>query len=406
MNNFLDSSPLLALLSVFGMGILSSLTPCVYPLIPVTVSIFGASQSQSRKKAAILSAFYVLGMALTYTTLGMISAKTGMLFGSLLGHPAVAFSIAALMLLLSMHTLDVIVLPFAKLQSKASTVGGKGLFGALVMGLVSGAVAAPCVGPVLVIVLIEAGRSSSLIWGAMLLFSYSLGLGLLFFIIGTFSGSLSRLPRAGNWLYGVKYIIAVALVGVSLFILRAVIGETLEQFSLLLPGMGWFAAGLILSLLAFVPKLEKSRFPAAVLSGFCAFAIIFAPEVSDRQSSQTSSVVWNSSISAALKEVALNKKLLMVDMFATWCASCKELDHTFSDPQVAKKLSDSFVAVRIDFTSSNDETDSLSQQYNIVGLPCVLFLDQAGNEIPESRLTGFVNPQEFLSHIEKFLPKV
>ncbi len=401
----LNGDPIFALCSVFGMGVISSLTPCVYPLIPVTVSIFGAGEGQAKSRAAALSALYVLGMALTYTSLGMISAKSGMLFGSLLGHPAIVLGFAALLLVMSLHSLDLVTLPFRGLQSKAGAFGGKGALGALIMGLVSGAVAAPCVGPVLVLVLIEAGRSNNVAWGALLLFIYSLGMGLLFFLIGTFSGSLRRLPRAGNWLYLIKYIIAVGLLVAALYILRGVYNSNLERLAAILPSYLWVLVACIASISAFTLKLVDIKFPASIVTAICAFSLFGGYPSSDTHAEHSTQISWQSEFESALQVAARSKKPLVVDMFADWCVSCKELDRTFSHSEVAKTLSSEFIPLRIDFTQESKSSESLSEKYGVVGLPCVLFLNSDGSEIEGSRITGFVGPQELLLHLGKFLKK-
>lgn len=388
---------------VFWGGVLSSLTPCVYPLIPVTLAIFGATNESSRRKAFALSLTYVLGIAFTYTLLGMVCAKTGIVFGSFLGNPWIVALLALFILLLALYTLDIIPINFLHLvQTKAGRLGGKGFSGAFVMGAVSGVVAAPCVGPVLVVVLGIAAASQNVFWGAALLLCYSLGMGVLFVLLGTYSGLIQRIPRSGNWLLGVKLLIASLLL-VALWILAApFLGRYLPDIKreMLLAIVLLF---LILAVLAGVWGLKRNlrslRFASAILT-----SLVFSLGLSGF-TAPSQELKWLTSFDAALQTAQQLEKPLMIDLFADWCAACKELDSlTFSDATVQQALS-ALVLGRVDFTTESDETIRIQEKYEVIGLPCVLFLSKEGIEIPESRLTGFLGPQEFLRHVERVLKR-
>src|SRR5438270_8003476 len=199
---------------LFAAGVLTSLTPCVYPLIPITVGVFGARSREHRARSAALSAVYVGGIAVTYSALGIFAALSGRAFGSALSSPWVVAVLSVFLLILaaSMFGAFEMTLP-ASLEARLSSVRGAGFAHALGMGLVAGIIAAPCTGPVLagVLTFVAASRSAAL--GFWMLFSYALGMGLLFFILGTTS---LKLPRSGAWMEAVKTVLGIALVAAAI----------------------------------------------------------------------------------------------------------------------------------------------------------------------------------------------
>jgi thiol:disulfide interchange protein DsbD len=214
-----------ALFIVFIAGILTSLTPCIFPMIPITLAVLGTKDhGQSRSKGFILSSIYVLGIALTYALLGVVAAKTGALFGSLLGHPLVVGTIALLFVLmgLSMFGLFEIQVPQALTQKLSSQQSRKGYIGAFLSGLVAGVVASPCVGPVLISILAYVAQTQNVVTGFILLFVYALGLGQLFLLIGTFHTLWQRLPRSGVWMERVKFVFGSIMIGMAFYFIYPV----------------------------------------------------------------------------------------------------------------------------------------------------------------------------------------
>src|SRR5215217_1702045 len=203
---------------VFGGGLLTALTPCVYPLIPITVSVFGARKAESRGKALLLTTSYIVGMGVMFSALGILAAKTGQAFGSMLGHPAVVTGLAVFLLLLasSMFGAFELALP-SSLQTRLNSVGGAGVAGAFLMGSVSGFLAAPCTGPVLTGLLAFVAKTANTTLGASLLFIYALGIGVPFFILGV---STVRLPKSGVWMEWVKSVLGIVLVALAFSYLK------------------------------------------------------------------------------------------------------------------------------------------------------------------------------------------
>lgn len=399
--DFASSSGLTQLVAAFNAGILTSFTPCIYPLIPITLAIFGASTQPSRSRSFLLALCYVLGIATTYTALGMISAKTGGLFGSALTKPPVIAVLTVLLIGLALFSLDAIKLKgVSKVQDAASRIGGKGFRGAFLMGTVSGFVAAPCAGPMLVVILGIAAAQGNTFWGALLLFTYALGMGILFLLLGLFPNLLKALPRSGNWLHAVKFFTAALLLAVALFISQP------YHLPLLAPLLasrgvvvGLFAVSLLAAYWGYHKPNALIKICASVIFATSAFYLVLGP--SARHSASQSNLTWASSIDEGLKSAHERSTIVMADLYADWCAACKELDSkTFSQEAVRARLG-KLSLVRVDFTVSDPTTDKVSERFQVTGLPCILFLRADGQEIPDSRITGFVEPQEFLKHLDQ-----
>ena len=391
-----------AFLLVFGGGILTSLTPCVYPLIPITVSVFGAGGSANRLRSFLLSVTYVLGIALTYAILGMAAAQTGAVFGEVMADARVIIPVCAVLILLGLAMLGVyeIRLPYA-VQNKLNRVGGVGFAGAFGMGTVAGIIAAPCTGPALGAVLAYIATTSDIVLGFWLMLTYAIGMGLLFIVIGTFSGVI--LPRSGVWMYVLENIFGVAIITVALYFLKDVIEPLRESLRY---SWGFFVIGGVLLLLGILlgrftkrfkdlSRLARFRKAFGILSSVVGLYMVvggFTAVESDLE--------WIANEAEGLEIARRDDKPVMLDFYATWCAACNELDHkTFSHPDVQSKLSQ-FVKIKLDFTKNSDEVERLKKKYGIVGLPVVIFYDAKGNQLNHKRIEKFVNAEEFLEIVE------
>ncbi|MCZ6681267.1 MAG: thioredoxin family protein [Candidatus Poribacteria bacterium] len=393
-----------AFLFVFVGGILTSFTPCVYPLIPITVSVFGAGESVSRLRSFLLSVTYVLGIALIYSILGVAAAKTGAVFGNVMANPFVIIPICGILAALGLSMLGVfeIRLPYA-LQNKLNTVGGTGFAGAFAMGTVAGFIAAPCTGPVLVGVLSHVATTGSVFLGFWLLLTYALGMGLLFIVIGTFSGVISALPRSGGWMYILENVFGVVIIAVALYFLKEII-EPLRAF--LRHSAGFFAIAGVLLLVGVLlgkftqrfkdlPHLVQLRKAFGIL-----LAVVGLYMFIGGFTTAESNLDWIADEAQGLELARREGKPVMLDFYATWCGACNELDHkTYSDSAVQSRLSQ-FVNVKLDFSRNSDEIKRLQEKYNIVGLPVVIFFDSKGNQLKKKRLEKFIEPKDFLALVE------
>lgn len=213
----LSAHPIAALVTVFAGGVLTSLTPCLYPMIPVTVSIVGGARGARRATRMALALTYVLGLAATYAGLGLLAGLTGTLFGSISTNPWLLFTMANVMVLAAAMMADVLPVPIPqRFQARAATLGEGGRFaGVLVMGVVSGLVAAPCGAPVMAAILTWVSTTRSAWLGFLYLFVFSLGMSALLLVLAFIADSSLRLPRAGPWMLWVKRAFAVILLGVA-----------------------------------------------------------------------------------------------------------------------------------------------------------------------------------------------
>jgi len=209
----LAAGSIAAVFVVFAAGVLTSFTPCVYPMIPVTVTYIGGAAGGNRRRAVALSMVYVLGMALIYAALGVVTALLGKQFGNFTRTPWVFGGVALILALFGVAMLGWVNIPVPGFFGKVQTEGARrgGYFGAILMGLAAGFVAAPCTAPVLGLLLVYVAKTRNVIWGGSLLFVFALGLGLLLMLVGIFSGLLASLPRAGAWMERIKVVFGVGM---------------------------------------------------------------------------------------------------------------------------------------------------------------------------------------------------
>ena len=394
----------LAFLLVFAGGILTSLTPCVYPLIPITVSIFGANESAGFLKSFLLSVVYVIGIVVTYSILGVAVASTGAVFGQIMANPWVVGFIAVILVSLGLSMFGVfeIRLPHS-VQNRLNTVGGAGFAGAFGMGTVAGVIAAPCTGPALAVVLTYIATTGSLFLGFWLMFTYALGMGLLFIAIGTFSGLLSALPRSGGWMYILENIFGIAIITMALYFLKDVFSPLQDFLQNSLPFFA-IAGGLVLVGLSLGKLAQRfsgisARMRLQKACGLLLAVIGAYMFVGGIQQPTGPQLDWVYDEAEGFEIAQREDKLVMLDFYASWCAACNELDHqTYSDPAVAARLDD-YVNVKLDFTRTSETTKALTEKYQIPGLPVVIFMDSERNTL--KRFTGFVDAEEMLGILDE-----
>lgn len=406
----MESGTLMAFGVVFLGGVLTSFTPCVYPIIPITVSVFGASSAGSRLKGAALSSVYVLGMAVMYAGLGLAAALTGKVFGSIMTNVWVIGGISLVFVVFAASMLGAfeLVLP-SSLQTRLAQVGGKGWFGAFAMGLVAGVIAAPCTGPVLGGVLTYVATTQDAVLGTALLFTFAIGMGGLFFVIGTFSVSL---PKSGPWMDSVESAFAVAMLAVALFFLKDVV-PPLKAVLSAGSWVGWVtgalaAAGVLVGGIHLTfrqrPTLKALKAVGLVLLvgsvSYRAASLTVVGEPPDDGSGL--SLHWESDEREALEKARAAGKPLMIDFTADWCAACKELQkYTFPEARVAAELQ-RFVTAKIDLTDDeSDEYARLYEKYRFPGLPYVVFVGSDGKRQDELTVTGFRKAEDFLEILER-----
>lgn len=390
---------------VFLGGLASSLTPCVYPMIPITVSVIGASADQGRLKSFTLSLVYVLGIAATYTALGLFAAYSGDLFGGMMQNPWVIGGVSVVFFLLAaaMFGFYEFALP-SSVTTKASMVGGGGYGGAFIVGTVAGVVAAPCTGPIVALLLVKIASDYTMLQGVAIMIAYSLGLGQIFLAIGTFAGVMGSMARPGAWMVEVKHVFGVVMTGVGIWYL----GQILPGNVMMVLWTGF----VLIAAFEVAGRMEAIKGPrnmarvaaaALVLVGGLAYVLMPSDDAPDEVASAETAVTWGSDHDdgAALSSSA--GKPMIVDFTADWCAACKELEHfTYTDPAVAS-CSAEFVPVMIDGTEKTPEFERLRKKYKVRGLPAVYFVCPEGGVVDELTLKGFEPADQFLAKMNKAL---
>jgi len=415
---------LITFVGVFLSGILLSFTPCVFPMIPITVSVIGARGAGSVARSFTLSLAYVLGIALTYAALGVFAAKTGALFGSALQNPwVVGFVVLVLSTLaLSMFGLFEVQVPSAlAARLQGGTRGGYG--GVFLMGIVAGLVASPCVGPVILGLLLFIATTGSIALGFSLLLTLGLGMGLLFIVIGTFSGALSALPRAGGWMDRVKELFGALLLGMALYFLKPLIDPigfaalaglvllTLAGFGGVFDAgaPGWLGRARRTVLLVFLAGGLALTGAAILQSGLVVpkGSLVGSGGEGGRSAlggpsaGAAAEIPWVGSEPDGIAAARMASRPVVIDFTADWCLVCHELDAVvFRDPRVVSAAKD-FVPIRLDYTRMNDATRKLQSKYGIRGLPMIVFLDREGHVLPHLTVTGFVTAEDFLERMKK-----
>jgi thioredoxin:protein disulfide reductase len=401
----LNKGSWLAFLLVFVGGILASFTPCVYPVIPITIGYIGGASKGKPLRGLGLSAIYVLGIAIIYSSLGLISAATGSLFGSFSGSPIVTAIVSAIFLLMGLSMLGAfeIALP-SSLQSKMqSSSKSAGLLGPLLVGMVSGLVMAPCVGPIIVALLAWVSKSGNLFLGWALLFVFSLGLGVLFLVIGTFAGAIQALPKAGVWMDNVKKGFGWILLAAALYLLRLMIPQPYftAAWGVLLIIFAVFSGAFdrLTSETGAGKRVWKIITIIALIVG--AILLFKAIYPSGKNAAPVAAEIsWMvNKEEDALAAAKSGNQPLIIDVYADWCVACVELDHkTYSVPAVAARLNN-FVRLKLDFTKETPWVKEMKAKYSITGMPTVIFYHPSGDEV--TRFTGFKSPQDFLVLLDK-----
>lgn len=385
---------------ILGLGL--AFTPCVLPMLPLLSAIvMGNKTSPTRLRAALLSFSYVQGMALTYTLLGLAVAAIGLPFQVALQSPPVLIGLSVLFILLatSMFGLFEIRLPNAwqqKLNQMSQQQQGGAVGSVFVMGMIAGLIASPCTSAPLSGALLYVAQSGDLFIGAIALYLLALGMGLPLMLITLFGHQV--LPKSGEWLLHVKTAFGFVMLALPVFLLARVLPANVEPLMWsalamaflawlisLTSGKGLFKLGLRLGLLGL---FGLSAYPWANW--------VWQPEKVALQQPQLALTRIHSLAELETQLQDAQGKKVMLDLYADWCVACKEFEkYTFTDPMVQQKLSE-MVVLQIDMTHNSPENSALMKHFQVLGLPTILFFDEQGRELTQSRVTGFLAAQPFL----------
>lgn len=384
------------LLGIFVGGMALNLTPCVYPLIPITISYFGGRRGKGQ--ALVHGLFYVGGIAFTNSMLGVFAALTGGLMGGLLQHPLVLIIIATLLISLSLSLFGFweLRVPYGLMQ--AATKSHAGYIGTLFMGLMMGVVAAPCIGPFVLGLLTWVASMGSPWLGFVIFFTLSLGLGLPIFFLALFSGRISQLPRSGEWMLWVRKLMGWVLVGMAVYFVQPLFSKTMGTF--LMAGVA-LSAGIYLGWI----DQTKAAFKAFewIKLTIALAALVFATILVGNFITQGPGANFHPYDERLMVQAKNEKKPVILDFSAAWCSPCRELDDlTFHDERVVEQTAKDFILIKVDLTRQGDPRhEKLLKEYQIKGVPTVVFLDKTGQEIKALRLVDFEPPELFLERLKK-----
>ena len=397
------------LLIFFAVGVGLAFTPCVFPMFPILSSLIAGQQNLSTKKAFALSFVYIQGMALTYAALGLVVAALGGQVQGYLQHPYVLISFSLLFVLLAMSMFGwyEIKLPSAmmsKLTQVSNNQKGGNYLGVFLMGVLSGLIASPCTTAPLSAALLFVAQSGDYLVGGLTLYVLSLGMGLPLLLLGTSGGKL--LPKAGGWMEQVKTLFGFIMLVVPLILLERIISA---DIILLLAGILALATAVYLHYWQSAQPQSKLKttlwFSATflVLTGFTLAKNVIWPvqqiELVSQQSNEFKQVANLTELKKAVAEANQQGKLVMVDLYADWCVACKEFEHyTFPDPNVQSEFS-YYQLIQIDLTQSDETTIELMEEFTVFGLPSILFFNTQGQELSSKRVTGFLNADDFATHL-------
>ena len=384
---------LLTLLGIFLLGLGLNLTPCVYPVIAVTLGFFGRQASGAGR--VLLPVLYGLGIAATFTVLGVLTALTGGVFGEWMQSAVVQLGLAALIFAFGLSSFGLF-----EIQAPAwllNKVGGgrAGGLGALLMGLTMGVTAAPCVGPFIISLLLFVAQKGDAWTGFVWFGTLSLGLALPYPVLGFFSAKLQSLPKAGDWTEWVKRLMGLLLFAVSLFFLSSVLFP--RQLLLALSALT-LLGGVYLALFERTGREGKAIWFAR--GALLVLALLGARALYGQH--QARGIEWRPYEERLLEEAQAAAKPVVIDFTATWCNPCRGLESfTFRDPEVVRE-SGRFVRLQVDMSGRTDPVARAAyDRFRLGGLPAVLFLDSKGSERRELRVEDYVGPGEFLERLKK-----
>ena len=390
-----------AVVAFFLFGLALNLTPCVYPVIPMTVSFF-VTQSERKKRAVfVLASYYVVGIAIVFSVLGLISGLAGSQWGFLFQNPwfVIFITIIILSMAASMFGAFEVTVP-----SSLMTRFGKsrqGAIGSFIMGLTVGVVIAPCATGIIIGLVGIVAKLGIVAKGALLFFVMGLGVGLPYLFLATFSGTLSQLPKSGMWMVWIRKLFGLALIGVAIYFLLPQAKQTHDQQGFYLGVLGIFS-GL---LLGFLERGEGYTRSFKIIRGIFGVLLILSGAllVNAAIQPEPSEINWVDYRDQSIEQLKTKNRPVLIDFYADWCAACKVLDRkTFRDQRVVDK-SREFIMLRVDCTSPDDKCTSLTEKFKVSGLPTMVFISSKGQEIHGLRTIGFLGPTEMLKKMEEAL---
>lgn len=399
-------TPLLFL--ALGVGL--AFTPCVLPMYPILTGIVLGGGKLSQGRALMLSFIYVQGMALTYTLLGLVVASAGMQFQAAMQHPYVLIGLSVLFVALALSMFGVYNLQLPSsvqtwLNNQSNKQQGGNTLGVFAMGAISGLVCSPCTTAPLSGALLYVAQSGDLFTGGIALYALAMGMGIPLMLVAVFGNKL--LPKAGSWMDKVKIVFGFILLAAPIFLLERILPELWA--TVLWSALGFVAFGWLYHSKNALPFGGWKQSAVGIIAMLGLFASAqpalnywFAEKnvTVEQQYIQFARINTVEELEIQLIEAKKLGKPVMLDFYADWCVACKEFEkYTFHQADVENKLSD-FVLLQADVTRNMPQDIELLKQLQVLGLPTIEFWDGEGNHVPNARVTGFMNAETFLQHMQ------
>lgn len=394
---YLERGLFSAMVAFFVVGLALNLTPCVYPVIPMTVSYFGGKSEQTRARAFSNALIYVIGIALSFSILGLLSGLAGKQWGFMFQSPWFVVIIATIILLMASSLFGAFEITVPSWLLTKVGKSREGILGSFLMGVTVGIVIAPCAAGIIIGLVGLIAKLGLVVKGTLFFFIMGLGLGLPYLFLATFSSLLSKLPKSGVWMLWIRKVFGFLLIGVALYFIIPQLEQVPNKLGFLF-GILALTAGLLLGF------LEQGHYK----KGFKLFRsavgiILIALSMFWIQNSlmvKTTQVDWIKYQGQSYEQIVGDDKPVFIDFYADWCAPCKKMDRTtFTDPRVGE-LSDQFKMIKVDCTLPDRETQALMQRFGVNGMPTLVFLDASGKEIKELREIGYIGPEKFVEYLK------
>lgn len=391
----------LTLFVLFLGGLALNLTPCVYPLIPITISYFGGKGQRIRGQTIVHGLLYMFGLAVTNSLLGLSAALSGGMLGFALQHPIVLIFVAGVIVAMGLSFFGVWELRLPLWLTRAASKGFAGFFGTFFMGLTLGIVAAPCIGPFILGLLVYIGQLGDPLLGLLYFFVLSIGLGLPLAVLAIFSGAMVRLPKSGDWMLWIRRLMGWVLFFMAAFMIGPVLSNPALKSGLLAAVAT--AAGIHLGWLdrtwgrhgAFF--YLKKAIGVALMCGAVLYLTVSLKPVGK--------IEWIPYDQAVISKAGEEEKPVILEFYAEWCAPCRVMKRdVFTDPEVIK-LSRNVIAVRVDLTNVKAFHDELLRRYQIRGIPAVVLINREGVEERSLRIEGLVGKDDFLKRLRWLIEK-
>jgi len=394
---------ILAFIAMYILGLGLTLTPCVYPIIPITIGYFGSQASGKMSRQFAMAAVFGLGIAISYAIVGTIAAFSGSLMGAALQNPAVLAGLSLLCFIMGLNAFGVfeIALP-GWLMGISSGGSRKGLAGAALMGLTMGIAAAPCLAAFIVSLLAFIGQKGDPVLGFSMFFILGLGLATPFVALGTFSGLVSKVPKSGGWMVYAKKIMGALLFAATLYFLNPILPKPLHKTLVVI---ALTAAGLYFGFFEKTPaKTWRFKVVRYLFAIFFIGGAIWYNTPAEVVSESFAGIEWQKYSETAIAQAKIDRRPIVIDFYADWCIPCKELDKfSFSDPRVIE-AGKGMVTLKADLTKGNaPEVKEMIADYSIKGVPTVIFVNSEGVELKELRINQFEKADVVLERFNSLL---